>query len=99
MRSASTSSEMRSWRYENTEDLGGRELAGLLGRYGYTITRQTGAHLRLTSLRGGEHHVTVPAHAELKVGIVSAILGDVASHLGLDKKTLAEDLFGNRRGE
>jgi predicted RNA binding protein YcfA (HicA-like mRNA interferase family) len=41
-------------------DLGGEELAVLLGRYGYEVTRQTGGHMRLTTTRGGEHHVTIP---------------------------------------
>ncbi|MEK7770741.1 MAG: type II toxin-antitoxin system HicA family toxin [candidate division NC10 bacterium] len=30
---------------------------------GYRVTRQTGSHLRLTTLERGEHHVTVPRHA------------------------------------
>lgn len=30
-------------------DIGGEELARLLGKYGYKITRQTGSHMRLTS--------------------------------------------------
>jgi len=30
-------------------DMGGEELAALLGRYGYKIIRQTGSHIRLTS--------------------------------------------------
>ena len=43
-------------------DLGGKELAALLGRYDYMVTRQTGSHMRLTTTRGGEHHVTIPHH-------------------------------------
>ena len=40
-------------------DLGGRELAKKLERYGYRITRQVGSHLRLASTtRGKQHHVT-----------------------------------------
>ena len=43
-------------------DMGGEELAALLGRYGYKITRQTGSHMRLTSTsKGFEHHITVPS--------------------------------------
>ena len=38
-------------------DMGGEELAALLGKYGYKITRQTGSHIRLTSTsKGFEHH-------------------------------------------
>ncbi len=50
-------------------DVGGREFAELLSEYGYTITRQTGSHLRLTSTaRGAVHHLTVPDHSPLRVG-------------------------------
>jgi predicted RNA binding protein YcfA (HicA-like mRNA interferase family) len=41
-------------------DLAGEELAVLLGRYGYEVTRQTGSHMRLTTTQRGEHHVTIP---------------------------------------
>ena len=41
-------------------DLTGAELAMLLKQYGYQITRQTGSHMRLTTMVGGEHHVTIP---------------------------------------
>jgi len=76
-------------------DLSGDELALALRRYGYTATRQTGSHLRLTSHRGGQpHHVTIPRHDALKVGTLRGILGDVAAHLEMDVATLAADLFG-----
>jgi len=74
-------------------DLGGEELARLLGRYGYYITRRTGSHMRLTTLRDGEHHVTVPAHKPLRVGTLSAILKDVADHLGIEREALLRSLF------
>jgi predicted RNA binding protein YcfA (HicA-like mRNA interferase family) len=75
-------------------DVGGDELASLLSRYGYSITRQTGSHLRLTSsLRGMEHHVTIPHHKPLKVGTLSGILKDVAAYLDMDKQELIEELF------
>ncbi len=76
-------------------DLDGRKLASLLRRYGYQITRQTGSHIRLTSSqKGKEHHVTVPAHRELSVGTLGAILRDVASYLERDFASLVEELLG-----
>jgi predicted RNA binding protein YcfA (HicA-like mRNA interferase family) len=75
-------------------DLSGDELAVLLERYGYQVTRQTGSHMRLTPTQGGEHHVTVPCHRSLCVGTLSAILRDVAEHLGIPRQTLLETLFG-----
>jgi predicted RNA binding protein YcfA (HicA-like mRNA interferase family) len=75
-------------------DVSGAQLAKALSRYGYTVTRQTGSHLRITTTRGGEHHVTIPARAELRVGTVAAILREVAEHLGMPRQQLIEELFG-----
>jgi predicted RNA binding protein YcfA (HicA-like mRNA interferase family) len=75
-------------------DLSGEELAGLLERYGYEVTRQTGSHMRLTTMQGGEHHVTIPQHKSLRVGTLSAILRDVAAHLDMPRDMLLETLFG-----
>ncbi|MBI4618344.1 MAG: type II toxin-antitoxin system HicA family toxin [Planctomycetes bacterium] len=74
-------------------DLGGPDLARLLSTYGYVVTRQTGSHLRLTTQRNGEHHVTIPAHAALRVGTLSGIVGDVAQHLRIEKQQVMRDLF------
>ena len=75
-------------------DLSGEELANLLKRYGYQVTRQTGSHIRLTTTQEGEHHVTIPRHGSLRVGTLSALLSDVAEHLGIPRQTLTEALFG-----
>ncbi len=40
-------------------DIGGEELAKLLGKHGYEVTRQTGSHVRLTKTAGEEHHITI----------------------------------------
>jgi predicted RNA binding protein YcfA (HicA-like mRNA interferase family) len=75
-------------------DLGGIELAELLNQYGYRITRQSGSHLRLTTQLNGEHHVTIPKHADLRVGTLSAILTDIADHLNIPRDELIAKLFG-----
>jgi predicted RNA binding protein YcfA (HicA-like mRNA interferase family) len=76
-------------------EVSGQRLAALLARYGYRITRQTGSHLRLTStLRGSEHHITVPAHREIAIGTLSAILTNIAAYLEIDRAQLARELFG-----
>jgi predicted RNA binding protein YcfA (HicA-like mRNA interferase family) len=76
-------------------DLSGAELARLLARYGYRPTRQTGSHLRLTTTaKGAAHHLTVPAHQELRVGTLSQILKQVATYLEKDYALLIEELFG-----
>lgn len=76
-------------------DISGEELARLLKRYGYQITRQTGSHMRLTSTyRGDEHHITIPRHKSLRVGTLSGILKDIADYLTIDKEVLIRELFG-----
>jgi len=75
-------------------DISGIELAELLARYGYSVTRQTGSHLRLTTQIGGEHHLTIPAHSSLRVGTLSAILNEAAQHLKRDKSDLIRELWG-----
>ena len=75
-------------------DVSGAELARLLRRYGYQVTRQTGSHLRLTSnFKGSEHHVTIPVHGSLRVGTLSQILSDVANYLELSRDQFISELF------
>lgn len=74
-------------------DLSGRDLGRALRRYGYEVTRETGSHVRLTTHQGGEHHVTIPDHASLRVGTLAAILADVATHLKIERRALVAALF------
>ncbi len=75
-------------------DLSGEELARSLRDYGYSVTRQTGSHMRLSSRsKGNEHHITIPAHKQLKIGTLAEILSDVAQYLELTKEDLARKLF------
>ena len=67
-------------------------LAKALNRVGYSITRQTGSHIRLTLSGMPQHHVTVPAHQPLKVGTLAAILDEVAARLYLDRAELLNRL-------
>ncbi|WP_406677155.1 type II toxin-antitoxin system HicA family toxin [Neomoorella carbonis] len=76
-------------------DISGEELAGLLAKFGYQITRQTVSHLRLTTMFNGEHHITIPRHNTLRVGTLNGILVDVAKHLKISKEVLVKDLFNN----
>lgn len=74
-------------------DIGGRELANILARHGYEITRQTGSHIRLTTKVNGEHHITIPEHKPLRVGTLNNIINDISAHLEIDKKSLVIELF------
>ncbi|MEO0262194.1 MAG: type II toxin-antitoxin system HicA family toxin [candidate division WOR-3 bacterium] len=62
-------------------DIGGEEIALLLKKFGYKITRQTGSH------------ITIPKHKPLKIGTLNSIISDIAEHLQLDKKEIIEKLF------
>ena len=75
-------------------DLSGSDLAQALHKLGYSITRQTGSHLRLTTHEHGEHHLTIPQHTPLRIGTLSAILANVATHFETSRDDLLERLFG-----
>lgn len=75
-------------------DLSGPELVRALSAVGYAVTRQTGSHIRLTTSMRGEHHVTVPNHAPLRVGTLATILAEVAGHLEVSRDELLRRLFG-----
>ena len=75
-------------------DVSGDDLAKAVADLGYRITRQTGSHLRLTTLEGGEHHITIPRHAALRIGTLAGLLGDMAQHFALTREALVERLFG-----
>jgi predicted RNA binding protein YcfA (HicA-like mRNA interferase family) len=77
-------------------DLSGDDLAQTLKLFGYQVTRQTGNHLRLTTVEHGEHHITIPRHHALRVGTLAAILADVAEHFALSREELVNRLFGSR---
>lgn len=74
-------------------NLTGLEFVRILEILGYKITRQTGSHIRITTLQNGVHHVTVPAHNPLKVGTLSAITGDIAQHFNLTRDELLTRLL------
>jgi predicted RNA binding protein YcfA (HicA-like mRNA interferase family) len=75
-------------------DLSGDDLAQTLRQFGYRVTRQTGSHLRLTTVERGEHHITISKHDPLRIGTLAAILRDVAEHFELSRQELVERLFG-----
>ena len=75
-------------------DLSGNDLAKALKPLGYAMTRQTGSHMRLSTLQQGEHHVTIPRHDPLRLGTLAGILTDVAEHFGTTRQELAGRLFG-----
>lgn len=72
----------------------GAGLAKALQRLGYREVRQSGSHLRLScETPSGPHHLTIPLHDGLRVGTLSAILGEVERAHLLDREQLLERLF------
>ena len=74
-------------------DVNGLDLAKRLEKFGYSITRQTGSHIRLTTNKGGEHHITIPAHKTLKIDTLNGILHDISEHLKITKDKLIAILW------
>jgi predicted RNA binding protein YcfA (HicA-like mRNA interferase family) len=62
-------------------------------KLGYEVTRQTGSHIRLTTHQNGQHHITIPNHDPLKIGTLSPILSDIASHFGISKEEVIETIL------
>jgi predicted RNA binding protein YcfA (HicA-like mRNA interferase family) len=74
-------------------DLSGETLAKALKKLGYTVDHQTGSHIRLTTQKQGEHHITIPNHSPIKIGTPSAILRGLEVHFNLTRDELLNQLF------
>jgi predicted RNA binding protein YcfA (HicA-like mRNA interferase family) len=74
-------------------NLTGKDLIRSLKKLGYLPTRQSGSHIRLSTMVNSEHHITIPNHSPLKIGTLSAILNDIAMHHGLSKAELINLIF------
>ncbi|QPM69053.1 type II toxin-antitoxin system HicA family toxin [Atribacter laminatus] len=74
----------------------GSQLATLLEVYGYKVTRQIGSHIRLTTQKNGDHHITIPLHKAIHIGTLNNILKAISDHLEIDKETLVDELFSAR---
>ena len=67
------------------------QLIKVVRKLGYEPSRQTGSHIRLTTLQNGQHHITIPNHDPLKTG--NAILIDIALHFKISKQELLDRIF------
>lgn len=75
-------------------DLDYLEIIKVLTPLGYSVTRQSGSHIRLTTEQNGEHHITIPAHRPVKIGTLNSIIVSIAEHFGYTKSELMDRLFG-----
>jgi len=74
-------------------NVSGAKVAAALKVLGYEVVRQAGSHLRLTTMVNGTHHVSIPAHRELKTGTLSGgVLKPVAAHHKLTVEELLKKL-------
>lgn len=74
-------------------DLSTDELIRRLKPFGYRPTRQTGSHIRLTTERNGQHHITIPQKRQLTIGKINAVVWEMVRHFGIDRKTLTAQVF------
>jgi predicted RNA binding protein YcfA (HicA-like mRNA interferase family) len=72
-----------------SRDESGDSLLKKLSKLGYVVTRQKGSHIRLSRIaENSEHHITIPNHDPIKIGLLSKILSDVAKNLDISKEEL-----------
>lgn len=77
-------------------NVSGKKFASLLRKFGYSIVRKKGSHIRMVSTnRGFEHKVTIPDHKSIKIGTLNNILNDLADYLEIPKEKLVQELFEN----
>ncbi len=69
-------------------DVSADHLVRRLSVLGYGVSHQTGSHVRLTTARDGEHHLTIPDHKPIKVGTLSSILRSLERHHRLTRPEL-----------
>ncbi|MBU6199171.1 MAG: type II toxin-antitoxin system HicA family toxin [Xanthomonadaceae bacterium] len=73
-------------------DMDAAQLIKALQRVGYRVVRRSGSHIRL-QCDEPPHSVTIPNHSPLRIGTLSAILGDVASKMGTTREALLKVLL------
>lgn len=73
-------------------DCSAGSLVKALACLGYSPTRQSGSHVRVTTTVGGEHHVTIPSHDPIRLGTLHAVLKDVADHHAITVDDLLQKL-------
>ncbi len=73
-------------------DVDAQKLVAALRVLGYTVTRQKGSHIRVTTQQNGENHEVIPHHHPIKTGTLAGILKRISSHHGLTVNELLQKL-------
>lgn len=72
--------------------LSGNNVVKILEKYGFSITRTVGSHVRMTGNKDTlSFHITIPMHKELKKGTLSGILRELEGKINRDD--LEEDFY------
>ena len=63
--------------------LSGKEVIGLLGRFGFDVESRKGSHVKLRRITsdGQRQTLTVPGHEELDVGTLHAIIRQASRYI------------------
>jgi len=70
-------------------DLSGDDLVNVLCRnWGYRVIHQQGSHVVLETEQPSHQRIAVPAHKNLRVGTLNAVLRMVAKHKGVDRQAI-----------
>lgn len=74
-------------------DLSGEQLVRLLSRsWDYRIVHQQGSHVVLETGTPTHQRIAVPAHKNLRIGTLNAILRSVSRHKGISREDLLKGL-------
>ena len=75
-------------------DLSGRELAdALCRRWAYQEVHQAGSHIIIQTEIPSHQRLPIPAHKNLRVGTLSAILKLVANHKGTTRDEILKTIL------
>ncbi len=70
-------------------DLSGQDLVQMLCRnWSYRVVHQVGSHIVLETGTPSHQRIAIPAHKNLRLGTLNAILKAVATHKGVDRSQL-----------
>src|SRR6185312_7428408 len=92
----STTSGMKCWLHEAATGHGCSRTHQGAATHRLSRRAPIGRHIRLQTEQPKPHALTVPNHATLKLGTLSAILSDVAQHRDIGKEELLRLLFGKQ---
>ena len=74
-------------------NVSGKDLIKVLSKYGYSVVRQTGSHIRMSiNIEDGVKSITIPNHTPIKLGTLMSILNDVALQLSINKEEILNKL-------